>query len=243
MEKIEFPRFIERYLDGSMQDTEKQWFEAEVDGNPWLKNELELRRKTNLIIENTEAIDFREVLMEVEKEHRASGKIIAPVRRHISQYAAIFIGLVLIGSIFIFNNTPDYSRLADEQSVDFVPIGITRSENPDLDRLYNKAVALFNTGDYQSVINLLSDIEEKKPEIHMVLGSSNMKVEKYDDAITSFTSVLDNNDNLFMEEARWLLGLCYLNTNDTENARPVLEGIIRSESRYKKEAKKILRKL
>ncbi|MEZ5010220.1 MAG: hypothetical protein R2744_00550 [Bacteroidales bacterium] len=59
MEKIEFTRFIERYLEGKMQPAEKSWFEKELDGNLWLRKELELRQKTDKIVANSSAMDFR----------------------------------------------------------------------------------------------------------------------------------------------------------------------------------------
>ena len=46
MKKIEFTRFIERYLEGKMQKAEKLWFEAELEGQYGLcSKELEMRRK------------------------------------------------------------------------------------------------------------------------------------------------------------------------------------------------------
>jgi thioredoxin-like negative regulator of GroEL len=55
--------------------------------------------------------------------------------------------------------------------------------------------------------------------------------------------VIDDNDNLFLEDAEWYLALCYLKTQEPEKAADVLDQIKRSESIYKKDAARIMRKM
>lgn len=226
-----------------MQDAEIKWFEAELDGNPWLRNELLLRQKTDEILKNSDALTFRQKLIEAEAQHKKSNPTFRSITSRISQFAAIFIGVVIIGSsIMLLNRTPDYNKKAEKHISVFYPAN-TRSIGTEYEGIYSKAHKLFETGNYAEVITLLSDIVYEEPELNMMLGSSNMKVGYYSRAAVSFNSVIEDNDNLFLEEAKWLISLCYMNIEEEEKAKPILEGIINSESKYKKDARKILRKI
>ncbi|MEZ4999489.1 MAG: hypothetical protein R2727_01995 [Bacteroidales bacterium] len=84
-----------------MQPAEKSWFEKELDGNLWLRKELELRQKTDKIVANSSAMDFRKKLMEAEQRHRSSGSVARVFGTVPAQYAAFFIGILLISSMFL----------------------------------------------------------------------------------------------------------------------------------------------
>ncbi len=47
MKTIDFSYFIERYNAGEMDEAEKQWFRKELRDNEKLRNEVELRSKTD----------------------------------------------------------------------------------------------------------------------------------------------------------------------------------------------------
>jgi len=70
-----------------------------------------------------------------------------------------------------------------------------------------------------------------------------MEEEKYQKAKTSFDNIISDKDNLFIEQAKWYLGMCYLKTENTEKAENVLKEIIKEESYYKDVAVKVLKDL
>ena len=59
----------------------------------------------------------------------------------------------------------------------------------------------------------------------------------------SFNTILDHNDNLFIEQAEWCLGFCYLMTEDMAAARKQFYNITISNSSYKEDALNILKKM
>ena len=69
------------------------------------------------------------------------------------------------------------------------------------------------------------------------------KIRNIPEAKLSFTTVIDDNNNLFIETARWYLALCYVKTNDTDKAIVQLTAIKEDGGIYSKDAGKILRKL
>ena len=251
MEKIEFIRFIERYLEDKMQPAEKAWFEKELDGNMWLKRELELRRKTDLVASNTEAMDFRKKLMQAEARHRQATTVkraVKSVKTVSTRYAAAILGIVIISSIFLFSNRDINPRkLASKSIASYEPGTASRSSSSVSDINFNRAVECYNNGEYIKAIDLLEGLissqDNNSIKSDYLLGISHMKIEEYKEAISPFKKVVDQNDNLFIEQAKWYLSICYLNTNETEKAKELLTEIKNSDSKYRKLASKNLKKL
>jgi hypothetical protein len=70
-----------------------------------------------------------------------------------------------------------------------------------------------------------------------------MKLEKFELAETPFIEIIDNKDNLFVDQAEWNLGLCYLRSGKAMKAENLFVRISRGNTVYKKNANQILRKL
>jgi lipopolysaccharide biosynthesis regulator YciM len=77
----------------------------------------------------------------------------------------------------------------------------------------------------------------------MLYGASNFEEKNYPIAEQSFTKVINNNNNLYIEEAHWYLALCYIQTNEQSKAVKQLTLIKNSESIYNKDARKILKRI
>ena len=80
-------------------------------------------------------------------------------------------------------------------------------------------------------------------QTHLLSGVSNMEVKQFNEARNSFTTVIDDNNNLFIESARWYLALCYVKTEDNNRAAQLLVSIKNDGGIYSKEARKVLRRL
>ena len=72
MKTIDFSYFIERYNANEMSDTEKQWFLRELEGNEKLRNEVNLRKRTDEILSNQNVMSLRSKLSEIERGEKKS---------------------------------------------------------------------------------------------------------------------------------------------------------------------------
>ena len=70
MKTIDFSHFIERYIAGEMSEEEKAWFERELLGNESLSAEVELRRKTDIVLKNQDVVSLRNKLSQIDKRRR-----------------------------------------------------------------------------------------------------------------------------------------------------------------------------
>jgi tetratricopeptide (TPR) repeat protein len=248
MKTIDFSHFIERYIAGAMSDEEKTWFERELMGNENLRSEVELRRKTDRVLKNQDVISLRNKLSQIEKRRKEAevpaGKSKRPV--YIS-YAAIITALLVIGSIALHRGKSNANdELVSRYYKPYDPPASQRSGQVGVNADFTLAVEFYNTNDYENAARFFSKVVESNPkDMQSILmsGVSNFEDKKYPEAKMSFTTVIDDNNNLFIETASWYLALCYIKTNENDKAISQLKKIKKDGGMYSKDAGKILRKL
>jgi len=108
------------------------------------------------------------------------------------------------------------------------------------------AIASYTAKEYDKAIGYLEQIisaEQGDMETVFMHGMANMEVQNYPVASGSFSKVIEHNDNLYLEDAAWYLGLCYMMTDEKDKAAKQFSAISESSSRYSKEAAKLARRL
>jgi TolA-binding protein len=247
MKTIDFSYFIERYNAGEMSDAEKLWFEKELEGDKNLLREVHLRRQTDEVLNNRNTISLRNKLSDIEKTRAAS----IPVKRtNKSVYlkTAIILAIVaLTGSLAIFpgrnlNNDEILSRYYKE----YKPTSGQRSMETKLNENFAQAQEYFESHDYKNAALFFSKVVESNPRdmsATLLNGISNFEDKKYREAKQSFGKVIDDDKNLYIDQAQWYLALCYLQTNENEKAVRLLEIIGNEDGYYSRDARKIVRKL
>jgi len=247
MKKVDFSYFIERYNAGDMENDEKKWFEKELEGNQKLQNEVDLSRKTDEILKNQDVLSLRRKLIEIERK-RVS---IVPIRFRKSQvyirFAAVTAILILVGGITLFtgkNMTSD--QIIDRYYKAYEPTTTLRSGVAAVNNDFTLALQFYNTRDYEKAADLFNKVLKSNPrdmQTALLNGVSNFEDKKYPDAKESFVTVINDNNNLFIETAKWYLALCYVKTNEKDKAVKQLEMIKNEGGIFKNDAKKIIRKM
>ncbi len=247
MKTIDFSYFIERYNAGEMNEAEKIWFLKELENNEKLQKEVELRKKTDILLKNPNVLQLRNKLSEIERKRAAEKPVKNPVKRMSLKYAAVIAGFILVGSITLYNGrslTTD--EILDRFYKSYEVTSPSRSQQAILNSDYSTAIEYYNIHDYRNAALYFSKVLNTDPrymESTMLNGVSNFEVKNYPDAKRSFIKVIDNNDNLFLEDAQWYLALCYLRTDEKGKAIDQLKSINKSESIYRKDARRIMRKM
>lgn len=247
METIDFSTFIEKYIAGEMSSTEKRWFEKELEGNTKLRKEVELRRTTDKILMNKDIISLRSKLSEIEKSRSKTKRFTLPKVPVFYRYAAVITLLLAIGTI----TYQPWADMSNEQIISkyyniYEPPAAQRSASTESNILFTKALELYNTEDYEHAAILFSKVIENNPkdmQSMLLNGVANFENSKYPEAKESFNQVIDDNNNLFIDQAEWYLALCYIKTGESEKARFQLNTIKKGDGIYRKNARKILRKL
>jgi tetratricopeptide (TPR) repeat protein len=247
MKTVDFSYFIERYNAGEMSETEKQWFLKELDGNEQLQKEVLLRKKTEEILKNQNVISLKNKLIEIERKRELNTPVRNTGRTGYMKYAAIVTGLVLIGSFALYSG----KNLTNDEAVSryyqvYQPSTSQRSLKIETNADFKQALDFFNTHDYKKAAILFTKVVENNPkdmQSTFLNGMSNFENRKYPEAKQSFGTVIDNNNNLFIDEAEWYLAFCYLRTDERDKAIQKFEAIKKENGNHQSDARKILRKL
>ena len=255
MKTIDFSYFIERYNDGEMSQAERNWFQKELESNEKLRHEVELRKGTDEVLKNQNIIMLRNKLSEIERKREetsvpANNKTKTKKGLYIT-YAAIFTGLILIGSIiFIPDRSLSNDEIIDQYFMEYEPTSSTRSADISVDDgtlELSLAIEFYNARDFKNAAIQFNKVLESDPQQDMesvlLSGLSNYYTEKYPEAKHSFNKIIADNDNFFIESAKYYLALCYIKTGEKEKAIQQLEIIKKDGSIYKANAKKIIRGL
>jgi TolA-binding protein len=248
MKTIDFSYFIERYNAGEMSESEKQWFLKELEGNEKLRNEVNLRKRTDEILKNQNVMSLRNKLSEIENRRKEVKNPVKDSKKTVFiRYAAVFAGLILIGSIAMFSGKNlNSEKIMKHYYKIYEPPTSQRSAESGTNADFNLALEFYNTHDYEKAAVLFNKVLENKPnDMQTVLlkGVANFEEKKYPEAKQSFVKVIDDKDNLYIDQAQWYLALCYLNTYETEKAKQLFKIIVKGDGIYKSDAKKIIRGL
>jgi TolA-binding protein len=247
MKTIDFSYFIERYNAGEMSDAEKLWFEKELEGSENLRKEVYLRKQTDEVLQNKDILSLRNKLSKIERMRTAPVPV-KRTRKSVYLKSAVVVALlVLTGSLAIFpgrnlNNDEVLSRYYKE----YKPASPQRSMEKKTNDNFTQAKEYYESHDYKNAALYFSKVVESNPKdmsATLLNGISNYEDKKYREAKQSFGIVINDNKNLFVDQAQWYLALCYLQTDENDKAIKLLETIRAEGGFYSRDAKKIIRKI
>jgi tetratricopeptide (TPR) repeat protein len=246
MKTIDFSYFIERYIASEMDQSEKKWFEMELEGNASLQKELTLRRRADAALIRHDILDLRNKLAAIEKQRRE--KIVASGTKKTAglRFAAAIAALLLLGGAYLLTTGHQSSeKIYSKNFVAYQPSPIARSGELKLSD-FETARDFYNSNNYVQAASLLKSYLQLKPqsmEAKLLYGVSEMENNNFQAAKGAFRSIIVNSDNLYIDKAQWYLALCYIRTNEKEEALNQLMSIINSNSIYRDKARKITKKI
>jgi TolA-binding protein len=247
MKTEDFSYFIERYIAGEMSDIEKTWFEKELDGNIKLTDELKLRQNTDEILKKQNHISLRNKLSAIDKARQEKTTRIRPQRKVYYGIAATLGVLAIMGSVlFTGSRNLTSKEIIERYSTEYEPVSGQRSAGIEMNELFVQGLECFQNHDYKNAALYFSKVVENEPrDMYATLlnGISNFEESRFSDAKKSFGTVIDDNKNLYIDQAQWYLALCYLQTGENEKARYMLQVIIDENGSFASQSKKILRKI
>jgi tetratricopeptide (TPR) repeat protein len=229
-----------------MSEAEALWFLKEIEGNEKLKKEVYLRKHTDEVLQNKNVLSLRNKLSEIENQRKKTKEPAINTNKTVyMRYAAIVAGIVLIGSFTLFSGKNLSSeKIMKRYYKSYEPPTSQRSAHSGTDGDFTLAMEFYNSRNYEKAAILFTKVLENKPnDMQSILlkGVSNFEQKKYPEAKQSFGKVIDDKNNLYVDQAKWYLALCYLNTNEKEKARQLFKIISDESGIYKNNAKQIIR--
>lgn len=250
MEKINYEFYLEKYLDDDLTPSERKWLEKELDGNDQLKSELEFRREVNRMLKDQEMFHLTSSLEnayeDYQKDESHKPFLSSRVKQKLIAIASVA-AFVVISVLLYLNN---YKPLDKQElyTMYFEPYEATlfRSSSENVDQILREAMQQYENQNYSQAIIWFERVLENDSlnvPTHFYSGISHMEIEEYREANESFNVVIDQKNNLFVEQAEWYLGFCYLMTDQTKKAKLQFKSIANSDGYYQKKASKVLRRI
>ena len=242
---------LQKYLDNELSERELDRFEQELNASPEMLMDLNLYKEVDEAISDTEVLDFRAQLNDLREESRETenGKRVFRFTRpwHYAASAALAL-LVAIGLATVLGRPLSNNDLFVKYMKPYELVLTNRSVESDVIQLMmNNAQDKFLKREFESAIGFFEEVLEinsEKVEADFYMGISYMEIEQHSDASSSFSRVIEHNDNLYIQKAQWYLAGCLLAMDETDRARRQLAMIASSSNHYyKDDAEKILKRM
>jgi hypothetical protein len=238
---------IEDFLDGNLIGKELSLFISQKEIDKELSKEIEFRAEVNELIKDKGFFELIEKLELQMNESYMSSSLIK-FRRDLFKtwhFAAASFALILVvgGLWYILSNKP-YSteKLVSKYYKPAHPLLQVRSAEIKNDDALVTAFKYYKDNDFTNALTYFNSLEHQITA-KFYSGVCLIELEKYNQAIESFITVINDNDNLFVEQANWYLGLIYLMDNQKNRAIEQFEKISKDNNYYSAQAKEILKYL
>ena len=249
---LNFNEFIERYLDGEMGTNEQIWFEKELEANPELQKELELRRNVNSALKEKEVMELRSQLEEIYSSPEHQETVVKKATTIINRKLLVLVSAVLIlivGSLIVLLLKSNSFTEKEIYAMYYQPYEATlnfRSADVDIDRDLRTAMQYYENKDFRNALVLFEKIlseDDSRIGLNLYSGISHMEMKEFENANSKFQKIIDHKYNLYIEQAEWYLGFCYLMTDNTEKANLQFRQIAEKDGYYSPKAIEILNKM
>ncbi|HET6557447.1 MAG TPA: hypothetical protein VFG54_09050 [Prolixibacteraceae bacterium] len=241
---------MDGYINNTLSEDQMAMFENELVHNKDLYAELELMKDIDRSLHENDIMQLRSNLKNITSENIHDRKTEQSItgrfwhkKMAISVVAASLI--LLLGLSALIRYTSE-ANVYQEFYARYETTGVSRSAESVPDQTFTQALQKYNKQDYQSALNLLQEVVSKDPgniASHFYSGISLQELGKYNNAIKEYEIVVVDKDNLFMEQAEWYIGLCYLQTKEDRKAIKQFKKIANGNGFYQEKAVAILRKM
>jgi tetratricopeptide (TPR) repeat protein len=241
---------IQKYLDHELSDRDMKRFDADLEVSPELQSDLGLYREIDEALADTEVLSFRDQLTDLRKERKENGstnKVALRFTRPWHYAATAAVALILaIGLASVLDRPLSNKDLLKKYYKPYEVALINRSNNTDLELALTHGKSYYQQGDFAKAVVYFEQVLHDMPDMvatNFYAGISYFELERYSEADESLNKVIKQNDNLYIDQAEWYLGLCYIAINETDRARRQFARIASSNSEKANDAKILLRKI
>lgn len=193
-------------------------------------------------IQDEHKMALRETLHNVHfKETQESKYVVSIMSWKVQSIAASIAIFLLVGASFLFNMNDSMTseELFGQYYTTENSILNVRSNNAAEYNPVNDGMKYFDQQNYDKALYAF-ELAPENVVAKLYTGFSYMELKQYDQAIAKFKDIIDQKDNLFIDQAEWNLGLCYVATNNTNQAKQLLTKITNSNTIYNIRAQQLL---
>jgi len=238
---------IEDFLDGILSGEELEMFLIQKEQRQELADEINLRLEINKSLKDKGLIELREFLDKQKNDffvrdpfHNFTKDLLKTWHLAAASFSLI---LVVGGLWYILSNKP-YSteKLVTKYYKPAHPIQQIRSAEINSGDALAEAFRHYKKNDFNNALKYFNSLDNQITA-KFYSGVCYIELEEFDSAIESFTFIVNDKDNLFVEQAEWYLGLVYLMNNQRQKAISQFEYIANGNSYNASQAEEIIKYL
>lgn len=242
---------LENYINNELSEERVASFEAQLSSDYKLQQEIELIKNINSALAEDDVMRLRNNLQNIaaqaaqtrQNERSFPGKI--NLRKIISSTVAASI-IILLGITGFMAQKHHKADVYQQYYSLYGAPGNARSANINDNTVFAMALQKYENKDFDAALELFAKVTANEPYNmagHFYYGISMQEKGKYLNAIKQYQTVIENNDNLFTEQAQWYTGLCLLQTNENKKAYRQFKKLADSNGFYQDKARDILKKI
>jgi len=238
---------IEAYIQGDLNEKEVKAFEHALQQDHDLASEYQLRKDIEDALMDEDILELKDQMQDIMKEKETSPLIW--FKRKAVMGALVGALLLSLGSLGYFaarnNQAPTTDQVFEKY---YQPYSVTitdRSASAELNSLLTTAMQKYKDREYTQALQLFQQVLEQRDDVaaNLYSGISYMEIEKYKKASESFDKVIQDNDNLYVDQARWYMSMCYIRLGNIDNARNLLQALSEQSDYYRDKAAEVEKKL
>jgi len=231
---------IDRYLSGELNDAELMDINDRLKKDANFAKEVKFQQEVMASIKDVGKRRLRQTLNEIHKEDRKKSTFSIYSWR-VQTIAATLLIMVILASSIVINDlikTPSSEVLFEAYFSPESALLTVRSDRSTFTAI-DQGMNHYVQEDYEVAIETFqSDASNMLGKLYT--GFSLMHLNKFEQAEKEFEAILSDNDNLFLDQAEWNLGLCYLITGKVEKASNTFTAISEGNTVYNKKALELL---
>ncbi len=237
---------IEDFVDGVLEGKLLEEFNLELQDNTDLIAEVKLRKQINESIGEKDIFDLRSELKAAREaaEVKKVKMIIPETKTEQMKFwrSSVAILIVLLGLTGVLRNSFVSVDNTYNNYFETPAWSPERSLSSEI-TLLQQANMSYLRDDYADVVRILESSNNENPVINFYKAVSLQNLNNYSDAVDGYTKVIIHGDNLFIEEAQWYRGLCYLKLENYDRAKTELLAVIDRKGHFENDAKAVMRRL
>lgn len=255
--ETKYTEIIGKYLNGELKREELDAFEEKLETDTLLQQELKLEQELDGIILDEDVLGFRKEVIGVREEmleQKKTTRAITPVRFGESKWylmAASIVVLIGLAGYFYFlqNQTVSNERLFAQYYSAYPSDIAERSDEISPNDPFILGLTEYEEASFYGAIRFLTisvGDDNQNFTAWLYLGISYLETDSLLKASKGFNIIVNDQNNLFIEQAKWYLALTYIKANDKKHQQKIhnlLNSIVEDNGDRAKEAKEILEKI
>jgi len=240
---------IEAYIQGDLTEQQTREFEHILDHNQELADEYQLRKDIEDALMDDDLMELKSQVQDMMNEKEKDPHPLVWFKRKAVKGALVGALVLSLSSLGYYAAQVSSIPTTDEIFHKYYqPYSVTitdRSGSDEINTLLTSAMERYKEREYDQALQLFQKVLTKREDVAASLysGISYMEIQKYKQASESFEDVVEDKDNLYLDQARWYMSMCYIRLGNIEDARQMLLTLAEESEYYKDKAHKVERKL